>query len=60
MSRGTPGFHTHQKMTTSLSTGGGPVSYMQLSEGDFQEVYPFGLWSWFSGLGVVKDLLGHG
>ena len=36
------------------------MSYMQLSEGDFQEVYPCGLWSWFSGLGVVKDLLGHG
>ena len=37
-------------MTTSLSTGGGPVSYVQLSEGGFQVVYPLGLWSRFSGV----------
>ena len=45
-------------MTTSLSTGGGPVSYVQLSEGGFQVVYPLGLWSRFSG--VVKVLYGYG
>ena len=45
-------------MTTSLSTGGGPVSYVQLSEGAFQVVYPLGLWSRLSG--VVKVLHGYG
>ena len=45
-------------VTTSLSTGGGPVSYVQLSEGGFQVVYPLGLWSRFSG--VVKVLHGYG
>ena len=45
-------------MTTSLSTGGGPVSNVQLSEGGFQVVYPLGLWSLFSG--VVKVLYGCG
>ena len=29
------------------------MSYVQLSEGGFQVVYPLGLWSRFSG--VVKD-----
>ena len=28
-----PGFRTQLHVTTSLSTGGGPVSYAQLSEG---------------------------
>ena len=45
-------------VTTSLSTGGGPVSCVQLSEGGFQVVYPLGLWSRSSG--VVKVLHGHG
>ena len=34
------------------------MSYVQLSEGGFQVVYPLGLWSWFSG--VVKVLYGYG
>ena len=38
-----PGFRTQLHVTTSLSTGGGPVSYVQLSEGGFQVVYPLGL-----------------
>ena len=42
----------------SLSTGGGPGSSVQLSEGGFQVVYPLGLWSRFSG--VVKFLHGYG
>ena len=33
-----PGFRTQLHVTTSLSTGGGPVSYVQLSEGGFQVV----------------------
>ena len=55
-----PGFRTQLHVTTSLSTGGGPVSYVyvQLSEGDFQVVDPLGLWSWFSG--VVKVRFGYG
>ena len=53
-----PGFRTQLHVTTSLSTGGGPVSYVQLSEGGFQVVYPLGLWSRFSG--VVKVLYGYG
>ena len=35
-----------------------PVSYVQLSEGGFQVVYPLGLWSRFSG--VVKVRFGYG
>ena len=54
-----PGFGTQQlHVATSLSTGGGPVSCVQLSEGGFQVVYPLGLWSRFSG--VVKVLYGYG
>ena len=34
------------------------MSYVQLSEGGFQVVYPRGSWSRFSG--VVKVLYGHG
>ena len=34
------------------------MSYMQLSEGGFQVVYPLGLWSRFSA--VVKVLYGYG
>ena len=34
------------------------MSYMQLSEGGFQVVYPRGLWSQFSG--VVKVQYGYG
>ena len=34
------------------------MSYVQLSEGGFQVVYPLGLWSRFSG--VVKILHGYG
>ena len=34
------------------------MSYVQLSVGGFQVVYPLGLWSRFSG--VVKVLYGHG
>ena len=51
-------YNTHKTVTTSLSTGGGPVSYVQLSEGGFQVVYPLGLWSRLSG--VVKVLYGYG
>ena len=47
-----PGFPTQLHVTTTLSTGGGPVSSVQLSEGGFQVVYPLGLWSQSSG--VVK------
>ena len=53
-----PGFRTQSHVTTSLSTGGGPVSCVQLSEGGFQVVYPLGLWSRSSG--VVKFLHGYG
>ena len=53
-----PGFRTQLHVTTSLSTGGGPVSYVQLSEGGFQAVCPLALWSRFSG--VVKVLYGYG
>ena len=53
-----PGFRTQLHVTTSLSTRGGPVSYVQLSEGGFQVIYPLGLWSRFSG--VVKVLYGYG
>ena len=53
---GTAG-NTTQHVTTSLSTGAGPVIYVQLSEG-FQVVYPLGLWSRFSG--VVKVRFGYG
>ena len=53
-----PGFRTQLHVTTSLSTGGGPVSYVQLSEGGFQVVHPLGLWSRFSG--VVKVRFGYG
>ena len=38
-----PGFRTQLHVTTSLSTGGGPVSYVQLSEGGFQVFYLLGL-----------------
>ena len=55
-----PGFRTQLHVTTSLSTGGGPVSYMQLSEGGFQLVYPLGLWSRFSRVQVVKVPYGYG
>ena len=34
------------------------MSYVQLSEGGFQVVYPLALWSRFSG--VVKVLYGYG
>ena len=34
------------------------MSYLQLSEGVFQVVYPLGLWSRLSG--VVKVLYGYG
>ena len=53
-----PGVRTQLHVTTSLSTGGGPVSYVQLSEGGFQVVYPLALWSRFSG--VVKVRCGYG
>ena len=53
-----PGFRTQLHVTTSLSTGGGPVSCVQLSEGGFQVVYRLGLWSRSSG--VVKVLQGYG
>ena len=53
-----PGFRTQLHEATSLSTGGGPVSCVQLSEGGFRVVYPLGLWSRSSG--VVKVLCGYG
>ena len=34
------------------------MSYVQLSEGGFQVVYPLGLWSQFSG--VITFLYGYG
>ena len=34
------------------------MSYVQLSEGGFQVVYPLGLWSRF--FGVVEVLYGYG
>ena len=34
------------------------MSYVQLSEGGFQVVYPLGLWSRFTG--VVKVVYGYG
>ena len=40
-----PQVRTQLHVTTSLSTGGGPVSCVQSSEGGFQVVYPLGLWS---------------
>ena len=49
---------TQLHVTTSLSTEGGPVSCVQLSEGGFQVVYSLGLWSRSSG--VVKVLYGYG
>ena len=36
------------------------MSYVPLSEGGFQVVYPLGLRSRFSGPGVVKVLYGYG
>ena len=53
-----PWVSTQLHVTTSLSTGGGPVSCVQLSEGGFRVVYPLGLWSRSSG--VVKVLYGYG
>ena len=50
--------NTIARVNTSLSTGGGPASCVQLSEGGFQVVYPLGLWSRSSG--VVKVLYGYG
>ena len=61
MIRGALYMHTwvsQLQVTTPPSTGGGPVSCVQLSEGGFQVVYPLGLWSRSSG--VVKVLYGHG
>ena len=51
---------TQTHMCTSLSTGRGPVSYVQLSEGGFQVVYPRRLWSWFSGVLLIKVLYEYG
>ena len=53
-----PGFRTQLHVTTSLSTGGGPVSCVQLSEGGVQVVYHLGVWSRTSGL--VQVLYGYG
>ena len=53
-----PAFRTQLHVTTSLGTGGGPVSYVQLSEGVLHVVYPLSLWSRFSG--VVKVQFGYG
>ena len=53
-----PGFRTQLQVTTSLSTGGGPVICVQLSEAGFQVVHPPGLWSRFSR--VVKIQFGYG
>ena len=53
-----PVFRTQLHVATSLTTGGGPVSYVQLPEGGFQVVYPRDLRSWFSG--VVKVQFGCG
>ena len=40
-------------VTTSLSTGGGPVSFVQLYEGGFHVMYRLGWWSRFSGVRVL-------
>ena len=53
-----PGFQTQLHVTTLLSTDGGPVSCVQLSEGFFQVVHSLGLWSQSSG--VVTGLFGYG
>ena len=53
-----PWFRTQLHATTSLSTGGGPVSCAQLFDAGFQAVYPLGLWSRSSG--VVKVVHGYG
>ena len=55
-----PGLQTQLHVTTSLSTGGGHVSYVQLSEGGFQVVYPGPLGWWFRSSEVVKVLYGYG
>ena len=39
----------HVIITTSLTTGGGPVSCVQLPEGEVQVAYPLVLWSLVSG-----------
>ena len=52
-----PGFRTHLHVTTSHSTGGGPVRCVQWSGGSCQVVYPLGFSSRLSG--VVKVLLAY-
>ena len=53
-----PGFRTQVHVTTSLSTGGGPVSCVQLPKGGVQVVCPLALWS--RSPGVVKVRHGYG
>ena len=53
-----PGFQTQLYKTTLCSTGGGPVSGVQLSLGSARVAYAFGLWSGLSG--VVTVLFGYG
>ena len=52
-----PGFQTESHVTTSLSTGGGPVSGTRVSERGFLAVYPGRLWSRLTG--VANALLGY-
>ena len=53
------GFRTQLHVTTSLSTGGGPMSYVHLSEEGFQVVYLLGLWYRFSGVVQVQCRYGQ-
>ena len=39
-----PGVYAQLRVTILLSTGGGPLAYVQLSEGGFQVVYPLGIY----------------
>ena len=48
------------QVTTSLSTGEGPVSCVLLSEEGFQVMNPFGLWSRSCGVGSVMIGIGYG
>ena len=58
--RGPLGSKHESHVTTTLGTGGGPVSCVQLSEGGFQVVYHLGLLSGFSGVVTLAVRFGYG
>ena len=58
--RGPLGSKHELHVTTTLGTGGGPVSCVQLSEGGFQVVYHLGLLSGFSGVVTLAVRFGYG